>query len=161
MTWERYVDEVLMTSVVSCSAMRLLRAAYTRSSNPLSADDRWISLFDEKNSDGRHACLDSSGKNNHPHRVFKLDSGRIHSLDVPMSDGKSENGYLATDREFSDVHVVIGPSLPRYDDDRMAGQTISSLPGRSSRILNAGDFVRPRHREHRGSDSSQESNPLA
>jgi hypothetical protein len=132
-----------MTSVVSCSAIRPLRAAYTRGSDPASAADRWISLFDEKSSDGRYTCLDSSGKNNDAHCVFKLGNGSLHSLDVPMSNGKSENGYLATDREFSDVRVVIGPTLPRYDDDRMAGhrmagQTISSLPGHSSRILNAG-----------------------
>jgi hypothetical protein len=127
-----------MTSVVLCSEIRLLRAAYTRGSNPASAADRWISLFDERNSDGRYTCLGSSGKNNDAHCVFKLGNARIHSLDVPMSDGKSENGYLASDREFSDIRFVIGPSLPRYDDDRMAGQTISSLPGHSSRILNAG-----------------------
>ena len=125
-----------MTLVVSCSEICLLQAADAPSSNPASADDGWISLLDEKNSDRWCGCLDSSGRNKDLHCVFKLNDGRIHGLDVPMSDGQSKDGYLATDQ---DVHLVIGPSLPRYDDDRMAGQTIRGLPGHSSRIVNPGN----------------------
>jgi hypothetical protein len=187
-----------MKSIALCSSICLLMAAFALSSNPASAEDGWIPLFNGKNFDGWYTYLDSRGKNNDPHRVFKIDGGMIHILDVPMSDGKSENGYLATNQEFSDVRIhveykwgvkrssegkrnsgllylavgpdaiyptslecqieetdvgdlwivngasvtafPIGPSIPMYDDDRMAGQTISNLPGHSSRILKSGDF---------------------
>jgi hypothetical protein len=85
-----------MTLVVSCSEICLLKAADAPSSNPASADDGWISLLDEKNNDRWCGCLDSSGRNDDLHCVFKLNDGRIPGLDVPMSDGESKNGYLAT-----------------------------------------------------------------
>ncbi|MGH9553498.1 MAG: 3-keto-disaccharide hydrolase, partial [Terriglobales bacterium] len=43
--------------------------------------------------------------NKDPNGVFKVENGMIHILDVPMSDGKSDNGYLATTQEFSNVRI--------------------------------------------------------
>ncbi len=56
----------------------------------------WVPLFNGKNLDGWYSYLDSSGKNKDPNGVFKVENGMIHILDVPMSGGKSDNGYLAT-----------------------------------------------------------------
>ena len=59
---------------------------------------------------GWYTYLDSSGKNKDPKGVFKVENGMIHILDVPMSDGKtpdgkSYNGYLATNQDFSNVRI--------------------------------------------------------
>ncbi len=48
-----------------------------------------------------------SGKNKDPKGVFKVENGMIHILDVPMSGGKSDNGYLATTQEFSNVRIHV------------------------------------------------------
>jgi hypothetical protein len=69
--------------------------------------DGWISLFNGKNLDGWYSYLDSSGKNKDPKGVFKVENGMIHILDVPMSDGKSDNGYLATTQDYSNVRIHV------------------------------------------------------
>jgi hypothetical protein len=70
-------------------------------------NDGWVSLFNRKNFDGWYTYLDSSGKNKDPKGVFKVEDGMIHILDVPMSGGKSDNGYLATNQDFSDVRIHV------------------------------------------------------
>ncbi len=67
----------------------------------------WVPLFNGKNLDGWYSYLDSSGRNKDPKGVFKVENGMIHILDVPMSDGKSDNGYLATTQEFSNVRIHV------------------------------------------------------
>jgi 3-keto-disaccharide hydrolase len=67
----------------------------------------WVPLFNGKNLDGWYSYLESSGKNKDPNGVFKIENGMIHILDVPMSDGKSDNGYLATTQEFSNVRIHV------------------------------------------------------
>ena len=67
----------------------------------------WVPLFNGKNLDGWYSYLDSSGKNKDPNGVFKVENGMIHILDVPMSGGKSDNGYLATNQEFSNVRIHV------------------------------------------------------
>jgi hypothetical protein len=69
--------------------------------------DGWIPLFNGKNLDGWYSYLDSSGKNKDPKGVFKVENGMIHILDVPMSDGKSDNGYLATTQDYSNVRIHV------------------------------------------------------
>src|ERR1700730_8965770 len=72
-------------------------------------NDGWIPLFNGKDFNGWYTYLDSSGKNKDLKGVFKVENGMIHVLDVPMSDGKSENGYLATNQEFSNVRLHVLP----------------------------------------------------
>ena len=67
----------------------------------------WVPLFNGKNLDGWYSYLDSSGRNKDPKGVFKVENGMIHILDVPMSDGKSDNGYLATTQDFSNVRIHV------------------------------------------------------
>jgi hypothetical protein len=69
--------------------------------------DGWISLFNGKNLDGWYSYLDSSGKNKDPKGVFKIENGMIHILDVPMSGGKSDNGYLSTIQDYSNVRIHV------------------------------------------------------
>jgi hypothetical protein len=68
-------------------------------------NDGWVSLFNGKDFTGWYTYLDSSGKNKDPKGVFKVENGMIHILDVPMSEGKSDNGYLATSQDFSNVRL--------------------------------------------------------
>lgn len=68
-------------------------------------DDGWISLFNGKDFSGWYTYLDSNGRNKDPKGVFKIENGMIHILDVPMSEGKADNGYLATIQDYSNVRI--------------------------------------------------------
>lgn len=68
-------------------------------------NDGWVSLFNGKDFSGWYTYLDSGGKNKDSKGVFKVENGMIHILDVPMSNGKSDNGYLATTQDFSNVRI--------------------------------------------------------
>ncbi len=101
-----------MKSAILCSSLCLILAACVLSSASASAasgakpeNDGWIPLFNGKDFNGWYTYLDSSGKNKDPKGVFKVESGMIHILDVPMGDGKSDNGYLATNQDFSNVRI--------------------------------------------------------
>ncbi len=69
------------------------------------ADDGWTPLFNGKNFEGWYTYLESSGKNQDPNGVFKVENGAIHILDVPADKG--EDGYLATTQEFSNVRIHV------------------------------------------------------
>jgi hypothetical protein len=90
---------------LSLAAALLCMAPATAASQAKPDDDGWIPLFNGKNLDGWYSYLESSGKNKDPKGVFKVENGMIHILDVPMSGGKSDNGYLATTRDFADVRI--------------------------------------------------------
>jgi len=62
------------------------------------ANDGWVSLFNGKDFTGWYTYLDSSGKNKDPKGVFKVEDGMIHILE-------SDNGYLATNQDFSNVRI--------------------------------------------------------
>ncbi len=70
-------------------------------------DNGWISLFNGRDFDGWYTYLDASGKNKDPKGVFTVENGMIHIVDIPKTDGKSDNGYLATTRDFSDVRIHV------------------------------------------------------
>ena len=61
----------------------------------------------EEISDGWYTYLDSNGKNKDPKGVFKVENGMIHILDVPCPKEKSDNGYLATNRNYSNVRIHV------------------------------------------------------
>jgi hypothetical protein len=68
--------------------------------------DGWIALFNGKNLDGWYTFLMRGGKNNDPKGVFKVENGMIHVLGGSEALQRGEwNGYLATDREFSDIRI--------------------------------------------------------
>ena len=103
-----------MKSALLRPSLGLLLAACLLNVAPASAasgekleSEGWVPLFNGKNLDGWYSYLDSSGKNKDPNGVFKVENGMIHILDVPMSDGKSDNGYLATTQEFSNVRIHV------------------------------------------------------
>jgi len=101
-----------MKSAILRSSLCLILAACVLSSASAPAaagakpeNDGWISLFNGKDFKGWYTYLDSSGKNQDPKGVFKVEDGMIHILDVPMPDGKSDNGYLATNQDYSNVRI--------------------------------------------------------
>jgi Domain of Unknown Function (DUF1080) len=105
-----------MKSAILHSSLCVILAACVVSKPPAFAaeektgNDGWVSLFNGKDFTGWYTYLDSSGKNKDPKGVFKVENGMIHILDVPMSDGKtpdgkSDNGYLATNQDFSNVRI--------------------------------------------------------
>jgi hypothetical protein len=69
-----------------------------------SDEDGWRPLFNGKNFDGWYTFLPSVGKNHDPNKVFKIENGAIHVLDV---DGTPPDmtGYLATDQDYGHVRV--------------------------------------------------------
>jgi hypothetical protein len=106
-----------MKLAILCSSLCLVLAAGMLSSasafaasGPKPENEGWTPLFNGKDFSGWYTYLDSSGKNKDPKGVFKIENGMIHILDVPMSDGKtpdgkSYNGYLATNQDFSNVRI--------------------------------------------------------
>ena len=49
-------------------------------------DDGWTPLFNNQNLDGWYTWLPSTGRNNDPRGVFKVQDGIIHILDLPETD---------------------------------------------------------------------------
>jgi len=102
-----------MKSALLRPFLGLLLAACLTVASPSAASgekpdsEGWVPLFNGKNLDGWYSYLDSSGKNKDPNGVFKVENGMIHILDVAMSGGKSDNGYLATNQEFSNVRIHV------------------------------------------------------
>jgi hypothetical protein len=91
----------------ACLILVVCVLSITSGSVASAADDGWTPLFNGKNFDGWYTYLESAGKNNDPNHVFKIENGAIHILDVPMSGGKSPNGYLSTNQEFSNVRIHV------------------------------------------------------
>ena len=101
-----------MKSAILCSSLclalvagALALAAKPAGSKPSAENDGWIPLFNGKDLSGWYSYLESSGKNKDAKGVFKVEDGMIHILDVPMSAGKSDNGYLATTQDYSNVRI--------------------------------------------------------
>src|SRR6202035_876026 len=113
----KQVNEVNMKSAMLRASLCLIFAAIativpsaSAASEEKSENDGWVPLFNGKDFSGWYTYLDSDGKNKDPKGVFKVENGMIHILDVPMSDGKtpggkSDNGYLATTQDFSNVRI--------------------------------------------------------
>ncbi len=115
-----------MKPAILCSSIYLILAACllsfpaTGASGSKPENDGWVALFNGKDFDGWYTYLDPGGKNKDPKGVFKVENGMIHVLDVPMSDGKSDNGYLATNQEFSNVriHIEYKWGVKRYSEGK-------------------------------------------
>ena len=74
------------------------------SAQTASQDAGWRPLFNGKNFDGWYTFLTSVGKNNDPNKVFKIENGMIHVLDVP-DNPPDMTGYLATNQEYGHARV--------------------------------------------------------
>jgi hypothetical protein len=103
-----------MKSAILCSFVGLMFAACVLNVPFASAaaqakpeHDGWISLFNGKNLDGWYSYLGTGEKNKDPKGIFKVEDGMIHILDIPMTGDKSEDGYLATNKEFSNVRIHV------------------------------------------------------
>ena len=94
---------------------------------PPADSDGWVSLFNGKNFDGWYTFLPSTGKNSDPKKVFKVQDGMVHILDIPVTGENQEFGYLSTDREFAHCRIRaefkwgVKRFPPRQDDKRDSG----------------------------------------
>jgi Domain of Unknown Function (DUF1080) len=99
---------VTFANRVFLGAAAAILAAGSLSGQPSAASDPdggWVSLFNGKNFDGWYTFLPSTGKNADPKKVFKVEDGMIHILDIPVTPENQEFGYLATDREFGHCRI--------------------------------------------------------
>jgi len=67
-------------------------------------NEGWRPIFNGKNFDGWYTFLPSVGKNNDPNKVFKIENGMIHVLDV-QGTPPDITGYLATNEDYGHVRV--------------------------------------------------------
>ena len=83
-------------------------AAQTKpASPPAAADDGWITLFNGRNLDGWYTYLPSTGKNEDPKKVFKVEQEMIHIFDLPPTKENQEFGYMASNEEYSDCRIRV------------------------------------------------------
>jgi hypothetical protein len=84
-------------------------AATVQAADSLSSDPEasWAPLMNGKNFDGWYTFLPSTGKNSDPKKVFKMEDGMVHILDIPETDERQEFGYLASEREFSNCRIRV------------------------------------------------------
>jgi len=87
--------------ITVCGTVALTAQTATR------PDEGWVSLLNGKNFDGWYTFLPSTGKNSDPKKVFKMENGMVHILDIPESDQMQEFGYLASEREFSNCRIRV------------------------------------------------------
>src|SRR5260370_298951 len=113
----------LMASVAMARSIALVSDGASTTTD----DGGWAPLFNGRNLDGWYTFLPSTGKDKEPRRVFKVEGGMIHVLDVPQVADKQEFGYLATEREFSHCRVRVEFKWgikrfpPREEDKRDSG----------------------------------------
>src|SRR5262245_36575411 len=79
--------------------------AWPPQSPPATIETGWIPLFNGKNLDGWYTWLPSTGKDNDPKGVFKVDDGVLHILDLPETNQEQEFGYIATNNEYSNYRL--------------------------------------------------------
>jgi len=94
---------------------------------PAADSDGWVSLFNGRNFDGWYTFLPSTGKNSDPKKVFKVENGMVHILDVPVTSEKQEFGYLSTEKDYGHcrIHAEFKWGTkrfpPREEDKRDSG----------------------------------------
>lgn len=75
------------------------------SSETTSDNEGWTSLFNGENLDGWYTYLPSTGKNEDPKGVFKVENGMLHILDIPVTGERQEFGYVAREETFKNYHL--------------------------------------------------------
>lgn len=65
----------------------------------------WTPLFNGQNLDGWYTWLPSTGVNNDPRQVFKVQNGLLHILDIPVTGQDQEFGYVATASEYDNYRL--------------------------------------------------------
>jgi hypothetical protein len=99
---------LFFATTAAISAILLAGSSMVSGQTPPSAgSDGWVPLLNGKNFDGWYTFLPSTGKNNDPKKVFKMQNGMVHILDIPESDEKQEFGYLSSEREFSNCRLRV------------------------------------------------------
>ncbi len=89
----------------------------------------WAPLFNGQNFGGWYRWLPSTGKDNDPKGVFKIENGALHVLDVtaPSAGQDQEFGYLSTNNSYANYQLRLQYKwgtkkfAPRLDQPRDAG----------------------------------------
>jgi type 1 glutamine amidotransferase len=74
----------------------------------LAADDDtrgWIPLFNGKDLSNFYTFRQADGKNNDTQKVFKVEDGAIHVLDIADVTRSQPNGYVATNNEYRNYRL--------------------------------------------------------
>jgi len=71
------------------------------------SEEGWTTLFNGRNLDGWYTFLPSTGKNEDPKKVFKVEPRMIHILDLPPTTENQEFGYLASNEEYSNCRIRV------------------------------------------------------
>jgi hypothetical protein len=82
----------------------------------------------------------SEGKRNSGLLYLAVGPDRIYPLSLECQIEETDVGDLWIVNGASVTAFFISPTLPMYDDDRIAGTLVRSFPGDSSRVLKSGDF---------------------
>jgi type 1 glutamine amidotransferase len=93
---------------VKISLLLILAIALQSTALPTQPDDGesgWIPLFNGKNLEGWYTWLPSTGRDNDPKGVFKVEDGVLHVLDLPATGPEQEFGYIATHNEYSNYRL--------------------------------------------------------
>ena len=86
------------------------------------------------------AKRNSEGKRNSGLLYLANGPDRIYPLSLECQIEETDVGDLWIVNGASVVSFFVSRNFPMYDDDRVTGTRVSSLPGNSSRVLKSGDF---------------------
>lgn len=81
--------------------------AVAQTSRPADVDPSvgWVPLFNGKNLDNFYTFRDGEGKNKDTEKVFQVEDGAIHVLNLPDTTKPQAAGYIATNSEFRNYHL--------------------------------------------------------
>ena len=105
----RFPNRRITAAVDVCAAFLTGYGRLTGQTRPVPQSDGWVSLLNGKNLDGWYTLLPCTGKNNDPKKVFNLENGMVHILDIPKTKEKQEFGYLSSE---GDRDLQIKPLPP-------------------------------------------------
>jgi len=102
--WGRFGGLAIAAASLAVASV-FVWAKYAQTAQVEAADPGWVSIFNGKNLDGWYTYLQSSGKNNDPKGIIKVENGMIHVFDIPTGDERQEFGYMATEKEYSNCRI--------------------------------------------------------
>jgi len=102
-----FITRVSLAAAAALGAALLAGGVRLSGQTAAPKSDGWVSLLNGRNFDGWYTFLPSTGKNDDPKKVFRMENGMVHILDIPETGEKQEFGYLASEREFSNCRIRV------------------------------------------------------
>jgi hypothetical protein len=72
----------LFAAATLCAAFLTASPRLSGQTRPAAQSEGWVSLFNGKNFDGWYNLLPSTGRNNDPTRIFKMESGMVQFRNI-------------------------------------------------------------------------------